>query len=206
MKLIIFGAGGHAQEVFGIAKACKVEVFGFIDETGITTEMYGLPVFKKIPKEEGLVFVCGVGDPALKEHFERQTEDFTLPLIHPTVCFYDRPSIDRGATIGANCTITSDVKIGRSTSINGNCTISHGCRIGKRCHISGGCNFGGNVVLDNSVYVGLGVNILPNIRIGKYAVIGAGAVVTKDVESYTIVAGCPAKVLRKYAKGEKFHL
>jgi acetyltransferase-like isoleucine patch superfamily enzyme len=47
------------------------------------------------------------------------------------------------------------------------------------------------------VSIGSGAVILPGITIGENAVIGAGAVVTKDVPPNTVVAGCPARVLRK---------
>lgn len=55
----------------------------------------------------------------------------------------------------------------------------------------------GLVKIGNDVWVGHGAIILPNVCIGDGAVIGAGAVVTRDVEDYTIVAGNPARVLRK---------
>ena len=53
------------------------------------------------------------------------------------------------------------------------------------------------VVIKNDSWIGTGVIILPGITIGEGAVCGAGAVVTKDVPSNTIVAGVPAKVIRK---------
>ena len=45
----------------------------------------------------------------------------------------------------------------------------------------------------NDVWIGAGAHILRNVSIGDGAVIAAGAVVTKDVEPYSIVAGVPAK-------------
>ncbi len=45
--------------------------------------------------------------------------------------------------------------------------------------------------------VGHGVTILPGVTVGNGAVIGAGAVVCRDVEPYTIVAGVPAKPIRR---------
>ena len=46
-------------------------------------------------------------------------------------------------------------------------------------------------------WIGANVTILPGVTVGEHAIIAAGAVVTKDVEPWTIVAGCPAKPIRK---------
>lgn len=56
--------------------------------------------------------------------------------------------------------------------------------------------FKGDIVFDNDVWVGKGAMFLPNVHIGNGAVIGAGAVVTKDVPPYAVVAGNPAKVIK----------
>ncbi len=53
------------------------------------------------------------------------------------------------------------------------------------------------VVIERNVYLGANVTILPGVRIGESAVVGAGAVVTKDVEPFTIVVGIPAKPIGK---------
>lgn len=55
----------------------------------------------------------------------------------------------------------------------------------------------GDVVLDDYVVVGTRVTILPGVHIGQGAVIGSGAVVTRDIEPYTVVGGVPAKYIRK---------
>lgn len=51
--------------------------------------------------------------------------------------------------------------------------------------------------IGHDVWIGEGVLIKQGITIGNGAVIGMGSVVAKDVEPYTIVAGCPANVIRK---------
>lgn len=50
-------------------------------------------------------------------------------------------------------------------------------------------------VIGNDVFVGANATILPGVKIGDGAIIGAGAVVTKDVSPYTVVAGNPAKYM-----------
>lgn len=56
---------------------------------------------------------------------------------------------------------------------------------------------GGKTIIGNDVWIGKDATILSCLNIGDGAVIGANAVVTKDVEPYSIVAGNPAKLIRK---------
>ena len=53
------------------------------------------------------------------------------------------------------------------------------------------------IIVGNDVYIGYGATIIAPVKIGDGAVIAANAVVTHDVEPYTIVGGCPAKTIRK---------
>ncbi len=54
----------------------------------------------------------------------------------------------------------------------------------------------GDIVVDDDVWIGYGATILSGVHIGQGAVVAAGAIVTKDVEPYQIVAGVPAKPIK----------
>ena len=56
------------------------------------------------------------------------------------------------------------------------------------------------IVIEDDVWVGSNVTILDGVKVGKGAVIAAGAVVTKDVAPYTVVAGTPAKMINTRKK------
>lgn len=56
------------------------------------------------------------------------------------------------------------------------------------------------VYIKKGAWIGAGSIILPGITIGEYSVIAAGAVVTKDVHPYTVVAGVPANVIKEIPK------
>jgi acetyltransferase-like isoleucine patch superfamily enzyme len=62
---------------------------------------------------------------------------------------------------------------------------TRGPELGKEIHVKEDCWIGGNVV------------ILPGVTIGRGSTVGAGSVVTKDVPEFTVVAGNPAKIIRK---------
>ena len=56
---------------------------------------------------------------------------------------------------------------------------------------------GDRVIVGNDVWIGHAAILLPGVTVGDGAVIAAGAVVSRDVEPYTIVGGVPARPIRK---------
>lgn len=54
----------------------------------------------------------------------------------------------------------------------------------------------GPIIIGDDVWIGMGTTILSGVKIGQGAVIGACALVTKDVEPYSVVGGVPAKLIR----------
>ena len=54
-----------------------------------------------------------------------------------------------------------------------------------------------SVRIEENAWLGANSTILPGVTVGKSAVVAAGAVVSKDVPAYTVVAGVPAKVIKK---------
>lgn len=56
---------------------------------------------------------------------------------------------------------------------------------------------GAPVVIEDNVWIGANVTIMPGVTIGRHSVVGAGSMVNKDVPPDTVVAGVPAKIIRK---------
>ena len=86
-------------------------------------------------------------------------------------------------------TIGNGVLIGHNVTL---ATLNHDERPDKRQNI-----FPKSINIGDNVWIGSNATILQGITIGNGAIIGANAVVTKDVPENTIVAGVPAKIIRK---------
>lgn len=65
---------------------------------------------------------------------------------------------------------------------------------------------GGEVIIGDRVWIGYRAIVLPAVTIGEGAVVGAGAVVTKDVLPYVIVAGNPARVIGRRSQDLSYRL
>lgn len=122
-------------------------------------------------------------------------------------------SIAPSASIHTGCHVTGfQLSIGPHSVINRDCRLDArgGLVIGANVSVStqsylitsghavNSPSFEGlegktSIEIEDYVWLGTRVIVLPGVRIGRSAVVGAGAVVTRDVEPYTIVAGNPAR-------------
>ena len=133
---------------------------------------------------------------------------------------YRRFWLGRRSVIESYCCINNavgDVTIGDYTRIGIHCTVIGPVCIGHHVNLAQGItvtalnhNFADTnrrideqgistkpVVIGDDVWIGANAVILPGVTIGRHVVVAAGAVVTKDVPDSCVVAGVPAKVVKK---------
>ena len=120
-----------------------------------------------------------------------------INLIHHKSFVEPTTSVGMGCLIMPCAVIHKFSSIGNNTIINTSATIDHECIIGDGVHIMGSAAITGKVEIGNYATVGTSATILPSVKVGTGAFVGAGAIVTRDVEPYSVVAGVPAKYLRK---------
>jgi acetyltransferase-like isoleucine patch superfamily enzyme len=114
--------------------------------------------------------------------------------------------IQKNATVGRRCKISSHTFICEGVTIEDNVFIGHGVMfindIYPRATAAGQLQTEADwkverTVIKQGASIGTGATILANVTIGENAIVGAGSVVTKDVPADSIVAGNPAKMFRK---------
>jgi len=118
-------------------------------------------------------------------------------------CFVE---IQKNATVGKNCKISSHTFICEGVTIEDNVFVGHGVTFindpyPRATNQKGDLQSEKDwtvvpILVKKGASIGSGATILSGVTIGENAVVGAGTVVTKDVAANTIVAGNPGKSIR----------
>ena len=125
----------------------------------------------------------------------------TIKVLPPLYIDYGKPiTIGKGCFIQQCCTffgrggitIGDEVFIGPKVNL---ITINHDPDPENRS-----ATYGRPITIEDKVWIGINSTVLPGVRIGYGAIIGAGSVVTKDVPPMTVVAGNPARFIKKINK------
>ena len=122
--------------------------------------------------------------------------------------------IQKNASVGNRCKISSHTFICEGVTIEDNVFIGHGVTFINDSYPRATTAAGGlqteadwkveRTLIKKGASIGSGSTILSRVTVGENAIVGAGSVVTKDVSPNTIVAGNPAKLLRRIEQtGEK---
>ncbi len=113
--------------------------------------------------------------------------------------FSDDLILGDNSGIGVNARIQSGVKIGKNVMMGEDCLFITRNHIFSQTDVpmnEQGLTEINPIVIEDDVWIGSRVIILPGVTVGTGVIIGAGAVVTKHIPPYMIVAGNPARIIR----------
>lgn len=120
------------------------------------------------------------------------------------------PRIEIGSNVNIEQNVhivcTSFIRIGNNVSITGNCSITdtthpyadveNPTKIGARIDSTPA-----PVEIGDGTFMGIGCVVLPGVRIGKSCILGANSTITRDIPDYSVAAGNPSRILRRYDFG-----
>lgn len=120
--------------------------------------------------------------------------------IEPFCRMTGTPKIKIGERFYANayCHFLGDIEFGNDVLVGPKVVIwgrDHG--INRHSPINTQDHEVQKIIIGNDVWIGANSTILKGVKIGDGAIIAAGALVVKDVAPYTIVGGCPAKLIKE---------
>jgi 2,3,4,5-tetrahydropyridine-2,6-dicarboxylate N-acetyltransferase len=147
-------------------------------------------------------------------HTEYDRRNSAVPLldiraiearIEPGAVIRDRATIGRGCIVMMGAVINIGAVIGDKTMIDMNAVVGGRAIVGANCHIGAGAVLAGvieppsarPVTIGDGVLIGANAVVLEGMTVGEGAVVAAGAVVVEDVEPHTVVAGVPARPIKR---------
>ena len=129
--------------------------------------------------------------------------------IEPGAIIREQVTIGKNAVIMMGAILNIGAVVGDGTMIDMGAVLGGRATVGKNCHVGAGAVLAGvvepasatPVIVEDNVLIGANAVVIEGCHIGANAVVAAGAVVVGDVEPNTVVAGCPARVIK--VKDEK---
>jgi sugar O-acyltransferase (sialic acid O-acetyltransferase NeuD family) len=214
-KVIILGTGGNCIDILDALEEINraggetvYECAGFLDDDGEKRgrTFAGVKVLGALSDARRFAdcfFVNGIGSPS---NFWKKPaiiagtgipKERFLTIVHPAASVSRMAEIGRGSVIFQNVSVTSGAKIGDHVVILPNAVISHDCIVGDYTCVAGGASVSGNVKIGERCYIGANASIRNGLEIGAGSLVGMGSVVLETVAENTVVAGNPARFLRR---------
>lgn len=202
-NLILIGAGGFAKSVIDSIDEKKYNIYGFIDDIKGGTHL-GYPILAnnldEMMEKETFSYFISIGDNDKRTFWYNELAKRNLEIINvidKTSILSSNITYGRGLFVGKLAVINSDVRIGENVIVNTKALLEHGVRVGHNSNISTNAIINGDVVIGESTFIGSSSVVNGQLVIGKNSTVGSGSVIIKNVEDNSIVAGVPARLIRR---------
>ena len=211
-QLLVIGAGGLGREIAEAVHAINErrstwDLVGFLDDApGLAGKAVGgVPVLGPVDAvadhpDARLVLAVGsylnlFARPRLAAALGLADERYAT-VVHPAATLAASTQVGPGAVVLAGAVATADVEIGAHAVLMPHVLLTHDDRIGAHVTLAGGVRLAGAVAVEQGAFVGAGAVVREYLTVGSWSLVGMGAVVTGDVPSGEVWAGCPARYLR----------
>ena len=208
-KLVIYGAGGLAKEIFDTihqinAVKKSYEIICFIDDHNKVESFCGLMLVNArsflSQGYDNVKFVNAGGFPKTRKQIYSNVsrDNMWETIIHPSAVISGSSKILAGCVLQAFTLLAADSYLGKCCLVNAKSSLGHDSKVDDFTCLSAFCDITGEASLGRSVFAGTGCKILPNVKIGPDSFLCAGSVVCKDVPAKCKVMGNPGKIIDYY--------
>lgn len=135
---------------------------------------------------------------ALNAGFSRQ-----VSLIDPGAIIAASANLGEGLFVNAGVTIGACAQLADGVLINRNASVGHHARLDRFVSLGPGVTVASECQIGRGVMIGAGAVVAPKIEVGENSVLAVGAVVAKHVPAHCVVAGNPARIVRRDIAGYK---
>lgn len=211
-SLVIWGAGGQAVSVAGVAISAGFSVVCFVDPLKAPAELLGMPVRSEVPGNsdpEPINMAIAIGD-----NFSRQTLQDTLsglpgpfnfPVIaHPSAVVSPFSRVGAGTVLMPGSVIGPNSQVGAFCIVNTGASLDHDSAMKDFASLAPGAVTGGRVEIGFRSAVGIGAAIKQGVVMGDDTVVGAKSYLNQNLPGRVIAYGSPAKVIRTRSPGEPY--
>lgn len=209
--LVIWGTSGHARVVASLVRLLpEWSIAGFLDDVHRDRHgsvFCGSPVLggrealASLLQRDWRHLFLGFGANRPRLDLARQignTSGFSFPtLVHPSAVVADTATLAPGVLVGPGAIINADAHVGLQAIVNSGAIVEHEATVGPGAHIGPAACLAGGVEVGECSWIGAGALIRERLIVGAEATVGMGAVVTRAVESRSVVIGCPARPMQK---------
>ncbi len=193
IKLILFGAGGHALSVIDVIEStnkfkilfCLDNYEGTIGKYKVYKQRKNLSYYKKFTNKVfisiGQIKTAKIRMLLYKRLIKNK---FILPnIISPTAYVSKNSEIKNGTIVMHHVLINSLCEIGENCIINSKSLIEHGVKIENNCHIATGGIINGDCYIKKETFIGSNSTIIQGKIVGSNSIIGSGKTLKKNLPS-----------------------
>jgi sugar O-acyltransferase (sialic acid O-acetyltransferase NeuD family) len=211
-KLVIIGTGGLGRETLWGVRAWNDSVadpsFEIVGMLTSTLEEHGreiegatvLGAEDWVVGKPGIRAVCAIGDPRGRRRvalaLAEQGVEFAT-VFHPAALLPTGSALGQGCIIGAGAVLTTGVDVGDHVVVGVNAVVSHDVLLEDFATLAPGVVLGGHCHVGYGAEIGLNACVRPRLSVGRGSQVGAQAAVVDDIEENVVVAGVPARLLRR---------
>lgn len=210
IKLAIFGGKGGgtlaAQTMLAISRVHgSHQLMGYLnDRIEIGAPLFGGAVLGRFDDwarlGDDVVFVAPLHKPSAMQANARRIAGLGIPssrwggLIDPMANVADNVPVGGGSVISAMAQIGPDSSVGSHCFVRAGAIVSHDVVISDQVYLGQTSVVMGYSRIETGAHIAPGAIVRDGITVGRFALVGMGAVVTRNVPPFAIVAGVPARV------------